>query len=115
MAAPRPSKRTGVVIRARNEAYISRDEVVPSLKPDEILVKTVAVSLNPSDWMFVDWASMPGAIVGVDFAGGVEEMGSEVTGWEVGDRVAGFVHEGISTSSPSLASFCEEFKYSICN
>jgi NADPH:quinone reductase-like Zn-dependent oxidoreductase len=96
MRPPRPSARTAITVQSRNHAIISRDVPIPALQPDQLLIKTVVVSLKPSDWMLIDWSPRPGAIVGVDFAGIVEETGLEAEGWNVGDRVAGFVHGGMS-------------------
>ena len=58
--------------------------------PGELLVKNKAASLNPVDWkvqkhgMFVEHYP---AIVGVDIAGDVEEVGEGVASFSKGDRV----------------------------
>lgn len=58
--------------------------------PGELLVKNKAASLNPVDWkvqkhgMFVEHYP---AIIGVDIAGDVEEVGEGVTSFSKGDRV----------------------------
>lgn len=50
------------------------------------------MALNPSDWMALDAFGKPGAGVGFDFAGEILEIGKGCPRWNVGDRVAGFVH-----------------------
>lgn len=67
---------------------------VPDIRPDQVLVRTVAVAHNPSDWMILDWSPNVGATVGCDYAGVVVEVGGDVRGFEVGERVAGFSHGG---------------------
>jgi NADPH:quinone reductase-like Zn-dependent oxidoreductase len=58
--------------------------------PGELLVKNKAASLNPVDWkvqkygMFVEHYP---AIVGVDIAGDVEEVGEGITSFSKGNRV----------------------------
>ena len=60
------------------------------LGPGKLLVRNKAASLNPVDWkvqkhgMFVEHYP---AIVGVDIAGDVEEVGEGVTSFSKGDRV----------------------------
>lgn len=71
------------------------DAPIPQLRPDYILVKTVAVALNPTDWKHIDKYATPSATVGCDYAGTVSAVGAAVTSpFKNGDRVAGFVHGG---------------------
>lgn len=61
----------------------------PELKPDRLLVEVCATSVNPVDTKRRSGSfggSLP-MIVGNDVAGKVLEVGKEVTGFEVGDRV----------------------------
>jgi len=71
---------------------------IPELRDDYILVKTIAVALNPTDWQTVDEASKPGTprlLLGCDFAGVVVEVGKDVTkNFKTGDRICGAVHGG---------------------
>ncbi|KAL5531177.1 hypothetical protein ACEPAG_4053 [Sanghuangporus baumii] len=71
-----------------------REIDVPKLGPTDVLVKVVAAASNPTDWKSTTWKPTTGNVVGMDFAGTVEEIGSEVpTGkFKVGDRVVGMVH-----------------------
>ena len=77
----------------------------PSLGDDQILVKVVANSANPADWhilrgkpffarftfgLFKPKDKIPGA----DFAGIVEEAGSNIDHFKVGDRVFGETLKG---------------------
>lgn len=67
---------------------VTRD--VPQPGPGEVLLKTLAVSLNPADWMQHDFdiriPSYP-AVIGLDFAGEIVSVGEGVEGWMKGDRV----------------------------
>ena len=68
---------------------------IPKVREEWIVVKVVAVALNPTDWMHVDRLDKKGLIIGCDYAGVVEEVGSAVTnGLKKGDRVAGWTHGG---------------------
>lgn len=80
----------------------------PTLRPDRIIVKTVAVALNPTDWKQADNGRPdPGCIVGCDYAGIVEEVGSEVQKpFKRGDRICGFVH-GQNEKFPEDGAFAE--------
>ena len=64
----------------------------PDLRPDYILVRTVAVALNPTDWTSLDAVGNDGTGQGCDYSGIVEEVGSNVRRLKKGDRVAGFSH-----------------------
>ncbi|EJP68202.1 zinc-binding dehydrogenase [Beauveria bassiana ARSEF 2860] len=62
------------------------------LPPGQVLVKTKAVALNPTDWKAIDDPSgfAAGTRLGVDFAGTIEEVGPDVKkGFQKGDRVCG--------------------------
>lgn len=66
----------------------------PEPGPDEILVKVHTASLNPRDWLTMRGIYQMRRVVepfpitlGSDFAGEVAEMGSDVTGFAVGDLV----------------------------
>jgi NADPH:quinone reductase-like Zn-dependent oxidoreductase len=75
------------------------DVPVPSPKPDQVLVKVSATSLNLSDWECLLGKPLYGRIgglrrparnvLGSDIAGLVEAVGSEVTRFSPGDEVYG--------------------------
>src|SRR5437764_3088175 len=64
----------------------------PEIQPDEILIRVAAVALNGFDPMVL--RGIPGLrtplpmIPGADIAGDVLAVGSEVTRWKAGGRVA---------------------------
>jgi hypothetical protein len=69
---------------------------IPELRQGYILVKTVAVALNPTDWTSLDAVGNPGTIVGCDYAGIVEQVGAGGSNrFKKGDRIAGFAHGGM--------------------
>ena len=78
----------------QGKAEVVSDVAVPTLRPDYINVKTVAVALNPTDYKHIGFTEKP-TTIGCDYAGIVEEVGSAVTApFKKGDRIAGFAHGG---------------------
>lgn len=78
---------------------------VPRLAPGEVLVRTAAVALNPSDHKFLDKMPTIGAISGVDFAGTVVRVGSDVReDIQLGHRVLGPAF-GANPSNPGNGAF----------
>jgi NADPH:quinone reductase-like Zn-dependent oxidoreductase len=69
----------------------------PSVQSKQVLVKVKAVSINPMDWKIRkgEMKLMSGSKfpknTGADFAGIIEETGSEVTNFKKGDEVFGVV------------------------
>lgn len=69
----------------------------PAITSKEMLIKTIAVAANPTDWKHPTWGrSKKGDISGTDAAGVVEEVGAEVTGFVKGDIVSSFLHGNCS-------------------
>lgn len=67
----------------------------PEVKPGHVLVKIAATSINTVDTMIREMGKdlpispeLP-ALLGMDFAGTVEEVGDDVSGYTVGDEVYG--------------------------
>jgi NADPH:quinone reductase-like Zn-dependent oxidoreductase len=91
-------KNRGVIKTAQFHASLA-EIPIPTLRPEYILVRTIAVALNPTDWQTVDESlkeGTPYALLGCDAAGIVVEIGSKVTKeWRVGDRIAGGAHGGL--------------------
>ena len=82
-----------IEIKGSRDAQLVADRRRPQLRDDYILVRTVAVALNPTDWKHVDFIASPGALSGCDYAGVVEEVGSNVKKrFDKGDRVCGMCH-----------------------
>jgi NADPH:quinone reductase-like Zn-dependent oxidoreductase len=79
-------------------AALREDLPAPTPAPNEVLVRVQASSVNPVDngiatgllgQMGVEY-EFP-VILGRDYAGVVEQVGPEVTGYDVGDEVFGFI------------------------
>ncbi|EOD43352.1 putative zinc-binding dehydrogenase family protein [Neofusicoccum parvum UCRNP2] len=106
-----PSQQSAIVavsrIPGRNLA-VSHAAPLPALEPDQVLVKTAAVALNPCDWKMPDNFPSVGAVDGSDFAGTVVALGSAVDrpDLSVGDRVCGAVH-GSNPADHRSGSFAE--------
>ncbi|KAK2613264.1 hypothetical protein N8I77_000187 [Diaporthe amygdali] len=91
---------------------------VPVLRPGDVLVKTTAVALKPSDYKMGAAFPSPGANVGGDFAGRVVDIlpGAGDDGGDlgtakrqrlrVGDLVCGQVHDS-NPADPGTGSFAE--------
>lgn len=96
------------VISSGGVAKLQTNRPLPRLRDDYILVKPVAVALNPTDWKHVKYnMAAEDGLIGCDFAGTVEEVGPAVTKkWKVGDRVCGVAHGG-NSYQPEDGAFAE--------
>ena len=70
----------------------------PEIKKDEVLVKIYAAALNRADVLqrhgkYPSPAGCP-EWMGLEIAGVIEEVGEEVTGWKVGDKVCALLGGG---------------------
>jgi NADPH:quinone reductase-like Zn-dependent oxidoreductase len=87
-----------VRIHANGGPEVLRYEDVPQPQPkaNEILVRVHAAGVNPVDWKIREGivpATLP-MIMGVDFSGVVESVGSGVTNYRSGDALFGQVADG---------------------
>ncbi|POO03393.1 Alcohol dehydrogenase superfamily, zinc-type [Trema orientale] len=85
---------------------------VPNLKEDQVLIKVVAASLNPVDFLrmlglFKAIDSPPPTVVGYDVAGVVVEVGSQVKKFKVGDEVYGDINEVSLEKPKNLGTLAE--------
>ena len=79
-------------IIANRDGPISGSVPVPEPRPHEVLVKVSAAALNRADLGMLKGAAHgsvggAGTPLGLEYAGEIVAIGSEVTGWKVGDRV----------------------------
>jgi NADPH:quinone reductase-like Zn-dependent oxidoreductase len=86
--APRTQK--ALLLKSAKGPFTVETIDTPRPGPGEILVKVRATSLNPIDWKIQKYGSIVNkypAVVGIDPAGDVEELGEGVMGVSTGDRV----------------------------
>ena len=96
-----PDFRRAVVLSDFGEAdkLSIRDIPMPTFRPDEMLVRVKATSVNPIEWKMRRGLGLPKPvwrmligrpmILGIDFSGTVVAKGSNVTGYQIGDDVMG--------------------------
>ncbi|KAL1970223.1 hypothetical protein VTN77DRAFT_5383 [Rasamsonia byssochlamydoides] len=101
-----PSTQSAIVANATGDLVLSPDIPLPDLEPDMILVKTVAVALNPVDTKVVGKMATKGAIAGGDFAGIVVALGSGASRFAIEDRVCGAV-QSMNPLLPRVGAFAE--------
>lgn len=89
MAAPHSLQNKAIVKQGATKPAVI-NTVVPTLRDEYMIVKTVAVALNPEDWQNLDQEGNEGTISGIDYSGVVVEVGNKVRkNFKAGDRVAG--------------------------
>ncbi|CCM05588.1 uncharacterized protein FIBRA_07816 [Fibroporia radiculosa] len=93
------------VVVQEGKTIAIKDRPIPTLDDDEILVKTVALAQNPTDWKFVDRIQIVDTILGCDWSGYVAQTGKNVTFPKVGDHVAGFVQGGTYQDRGAYAEY----------
>lgn len=78
-----------------NAKFESKEVETPSLKSGQVLVKISASSINTVDTMIrnmgenLPFSPATPAILGMDFAGTIEKIGTDVTEFSIGDEVYG--------------------------
>ncbi|KAJ1308344.1 hypothetical protein OPQ81_004054 [Rhizoctonia solani] len=84
------------------------DIPMPSLEPNEVLIRVHSVAQNPTDWKHTDFVSPVGNIIGCDLSGIVVKLGSNsISRVKVGDTVAAFVHGGNYRDRGAFAQYAK--------
>lgn len=108
MSASIPETMKAVIIED-GKAVVKQDIPIPELEEGFVLVKTVVVAGNPTDWKHIDYKIGPqGSLLGCDVAGQIVKLGPGVDSkhFAIGDYIYGFVH-GASVRFPSNGAFAE--------
>lgn len=72
------------------EVLAVTERAIPTAARDSVVVRTEFAGVNFADlWARLDPEAGPGAIPGIEVSGRVHELGSDVSGLSVGDRVIG--------------------------
>jgi NADPH:quinone reductase-like Zn-dependent oxidoreductase len=96
-----------VIIRGLGQAEFVSNRSIPTLRDGYLLVRTVAVALNPIDWKRLENTPAAGAVMGNDYSGVVVAVGASINrDFKVGDRVCGLVNGGDGTQVDN-GSFAE--------
>jgi NADPH:quinone reductase-like Zn-dependent oxidoreductase len=94
------------ILKEQNTQIVIEERPIPKPGANELLIKNAAFATNPVDWkmqssgMLIE--SYP-TILGSDIAGTVEEVGSGVSHFKKGDRVAGFADVLVSKNNDNGA------------
>ena len=91
-----------------------REVPVPAIGPDDVLVETAYIGICGSDPHMhhnkVSYKVNVPLILGHEFAGTIAALGSNVTGWQVGDRVASETHSDYC----GKCVMCRTNNYHVC-
>lgn len=105
-----PTFQRAIVQDSAGKPSITDIVPVPKLRPGKVLVKTVAVALNPSDHKMGKAFPSPGAMIGMDFSGHVVAIGDDVAARrpdiKIGMAVCGVVH-GSNPADHEIGTFAE--------
>ncbi|KAI5274162.1 putative alcohol dehydrogenase [Aureobasidium subglaciale] len=101
-----PASHRAIVVGEGDKPQINHNVELPKLQPDEFLLRTDAVAVNPSDTKMRGPFASLGGVLGTDYAGTVLALGSKITTVSVGDRVCG-AQNAMNASSPLRGSFGE--------
>lgn len=101
-----PATQTAIKQGPRGVLSVSHNVLVQTPDADKVLVRVAAVGLNPTDYKMPANFPTPGATAGCDYAGTIAQVGDDVTGLHVGDRVCGVVH-GSNPLSKNTGAFAQ--------
>ncbi|CAD6588254.1 MAG: hypothetical protein CYPHOPRED_004324 [Cyphobasidiales sp. Tagirdzhanova-0007] len=94
-----------VVVQEGKTVKVQEIPIPDELKENEVLLKVVAVGLNPTDWKHVATLSRPGDVSGCDFVGTVQKSGSAVPADLKGQLRSGFVRGGTRKDNGAFAEY----------
>jgi len=102
-----------VVKTQKGDGYVQLMEVdKPEIKPDEVLIRSRAVSICGSDlhiW-HDEHPYWPPMIMGHEFSGEIVDVGSQVKSWKVGDRVVSETR----TETCGICRYCQSGVPQVC-
>lgn len=102
-----PLSQQAVVQDSSGKAKLAKDVPLPPLLPGTILVKTVAVAIQPCDYKMGKMCPSENAVIGTDFAGTVVSIHPDTeTSLRHGDLICGFVH-GSNTIDGQNGAFAQ--------
>lgn len=91
-----------------------RETDKPEIAPAEVLIQIKATGICGSDLHIHNWDTNvpmnPPMIIGHEFSGVIVELGREVKGWKIGDRVTGEPTYSVC----EVCQFCQAGFYNLC-
>lgn len=80
----------GIYFEGKNNLVLRDDLPNPTIEKDEVLIKVKYCGICGSDIESFETGVLetPGIIIGHEFSGEIVEVGDDVRGWDIGDRVA---------------------------
>lgn len=95
----------------KTKDFQMRTETLPPMKPNEVLIKVMAVGVCGSDVHFYvgNWNVPEPLILGHESAGQILAVGSDVHDFQVGDRVA--IEPGVPCGH---CTYCRQGHYNLC-
>jgi NADPH:quinone reductase-like Zn-dependent oxidoreductase len=104
--------RRAIVVDPADSTHSIRDNVpLPAPQPHEFIIRTDAIATSPSDLKMRGPSIVPDGILGIDCAGTVTCVGSNVTDLKPVDRVCGPQHS-MHVHSPHYGAFTD---YAVCS
>ncbi|KAG5929810.1 putative secondary metabolism biosynthetic enzyme [Claviceps africana] len=89
------------------EPVVTASHSIPTIsEPYHVLIRVLAVALNPTDYRMPAYNPVPGAVLGCDFVGIALEAGPQAATCSPGMRVCGTVH-GCNPANPNNGAFAE--------
>jgi putative PIG3 family NAD(P)H quinone oxidoreductase len=91
-------QRRYISVDPENHSLTVREDNAPTPGPGEVLIKVAAAGLNRADLLQRIGHYPPpedaSPIMGLEVAGEVEALGSDVSNWKVGDKICALTHGG---------------------
>ncbi|KAH6627322.1 chaperonin 10-like protein [Chaetomium tenue] len=105
---PLPDSQTAIIADSLGNLAVAHGVPLPEVEPDMLLVRTVAVAVNPVDVKLTGAMAVEGAVAGSDCSGVVVAVGSAVppSKFAVGDRVCAAITP-MNPATPRIGAFAE--------